>query len=261
MKPKLGKAPAVHDPRTLSFVRYRDTDTGIAVPATIGYEADMPEDWGMLGNGPSADMPADFEGVCDCVWADAAHRTMLYHAAWGRPMPTFTSEAVLSDYSAVTGYTPGDPATDNGTDMLSALNYQRKTGIVDAHGHRHRIGAYVSLEPGNVEHLREAVYLFGAVALGIKYPDTASAQFKAKQLWRPVPGYKLDGGHCITLVAHRAHLRTVTWAKEIDVTVKFAETFCDEAYGILSRDFLTDGKTPAGFDVATLNKDLAALER
>jgi hypothetical protein len=44
----------------------------------------------------------------------------------------------------------------------------------------------------------------------------------------------------------------MTWA--------FWEAYCDEAYAILSHDFLEKNKTPDGFDLATLRADLKALQ-
>jgi hypothetical protein len=44
----------------------------------------------------------------------------------------------------------------------------------------------------------------------------------------------------------------MTWA--------FWEAYCDEAYAILSDDFLEKNKTSDGFDFATLRADLKAVQ-
>jgi hypothetical protein len=39
---------------------------------------------------------------------------------------------------------------------------------------------------------------------------------------------------------------------------KFYQTYCEEAYAVLSKDFIDakNGRTPAGFDLAALERDL-----
>ena len=56
---------------------------------------------------------------------------------------TFNNQSVLKDYSAVTGFNPNDPNTDQGTDMQVAASYRRKTGVLDAAGKRHKVIAYL----------------------------------------------------------------------------------------------------------------------
>jgi len=51
-------------------------------------------------------------------------------------------------------------------------------------------------------------------------------------------------------------LTCTTWGKLQDMTWSFWDRYCDEAYAIVSTDFLQQGKSPAGFDLATLQSDL-----
>ena len=194
----------------------------------------------------------------DCVFAGAAHETMLWNAAAGRTV-AFTPECVLSDYSAVTGFNPADPRTDQGTDVGEALSYRRKTGIIDAAGIRHTIGAYVSLTPKNYEQFLTAVWLFGAVGIGIQFPASAMDQFNRGKVWG-VTKSAIEGGHYIPVVADRKGKPVcVTWGKLQPMTKAFYLKYCDEAYVILSEEMLVGGKSPEGFDLLTLQADLAAL--
>ena len=54
-----------------------------------------------------------------------AHETMLWNKEAARTV-TLNNESVLKDYSAVTGFNPNDPNTDQGTDMQVAA--RRNTG-------------------------------------------------------------------------------------------------------------------------------------
>jgi len=51
----------------------------------------------------------------------------------------------------------------------------------------------------------------------------------------------------------------VTWGALQRMTWGFWSAYCDEAYALLSNDFLTADRTPAGVDLATLESDLADL--
>jgi hypothetical protein len=258
---RTGKLPATHDDRDLRFATYVDLGTVLPkVPQSFGHEKAVPE-WGMLGNGPDPEMGPAFDGAGDCVFAGAAHETMLWTSVSGNGEATFSTHGVLADYGAVTGYTPSDPGSDRGTNVRDALGYRRSTGVVDAHGSRHKLGAYVALEPGNLDHVCAAMYLFGAVGIGIRFPETAMDQFHAGRPWDVVAGATIDGGHYIPLVARRSgRLDCVTWAKVQPMTTAFFEAYCDEAYALLSTELISSsGTSPEGFDLAELQADLQAL--
>lgn len=248
---KLGKKPHEYDKRDL---RLEDYMTGALpqAPGSFGEEELVPKDWGMLGN----------DEYGDCVFAGAAHETMLYNAMSRRDVQ-FDREVVLSDYAAVTGFDPNTGEGDNGTVVRDALNYRRKTGIEDANGSRHKIGAYVALEPGNLAHLKSAIYLFGAVGIGIEFPQSAMDQFNAGKPWSKVRGSRVEGGHYIPLVAERHHrFVCVTWGKLQPMTQSFYQEYCDEAYALLSNEILNqEGKSILGFDLEQLRNDLGLVGR
>lgn len=262
----LGKKPARYDRRTLSFATYQTPSlAGLATPQTLSKLPPRPRhfghqnlvnDWGMLGN----------DQYGDCVWAGAAHETMLWAAA-ARPPGTpptvqFSTESVLSAYSQVTGFSPNDPASDQGTDMLSALNYRRTTGIQDLSSTVHKICAYVSLEPGDTDQLLNACYLFGGVGIGIQFPDSAQTQFQDGEPWSYTPGATLLGGHYVPVVGYNhSYLEVVTWGRTIKMSKRFYQKYCDEAYAILDDEMLSPDTSlsPEGFDFAALQADLAEV--
>jgi hypothetical protein len=55
-------------------------------------------------------------------------------------------------------------------------------------------------------------------------------------------------------------LTVVTWGQLLRMTWAFWEAYCDEAYAILSQDFLEENKTPDGFDLVALKADLKAVQ-
>jgi hypothetical protein len=52
----------------------------------------------------------------------------------------------------------------------------------------------------------------------------------------------------------------VTWGALQTMTWSFWEAYCDEAYAILSNDYLTKEGTPQGFSMQQLQADLADLK-
>ncbi len=248
---QLGKSPVKRDPlgRTLQFSKYRIKAALPTPPAIIGHST-LVKQWGMCAN----------DRYGDCVFAGSAHQALLFNAEAGRTL-TFTDTNVLSDYAAVTGFDPKTGANDNGTNMLDALNYLVKTGVVDSKGVRHKLGGYVELKKGDFTQLEEALYLFTNVLIGIKFPASAMVQFNAGQPWDVVKGSKIEGGHCVLVTRKNGRYFVVTWGREIEMTAAFYKKYCDEAYGGLSPEMLNgDGKSLDGFDLAALQADLTALK-
>jgi hypothetical protein len=131
---KLGKKPARPGAVKFKLANYLEKLKLPTPPKVFGHEGLIGANWEMLGN----------DQYGDCVWAGAAHETMLWNKEAARTV-TFNNQSVLKDYSAVTGFNPNDPNTDQGTDMQVAASYRRKTGVRDAAGKRHKVIAYLAL--------------------------------------------------------------------------------------------------------------------
>jgi hypothetical protein len=248
MQYKLGKTPARPGAVSMKLSTYLATIQLPTPPANFGHY-DLVPSYGMLGNGKYG----------DCVWAGAGHETMMWCKEAGSSV-LFNDKGALSDYSKVTGFTPKDPSTDRGTDMQLAASYRRKTGVIDATGKRHKVVAYLAITAGNLAQHLSAAYLFSAVGIGIKFPGSAMDQFNAGKPWDVVKGAKIEGGHYIPLVGRKnGNLLIVTWGKVQEMTPAFFKKYNDESIAYLSKEDLTAGKTPEGFNVAQLKSDLAAL--
>ena len=249
---RLGKQPAAPKPTDFKFAAFTAAISLPSTPSRFGH-GNAYDDWKMLGN--------DLYG--DCVWAGAAHEHMLLNKVVHKVDVAFDDETVLGDYAAATGFDRNDPSSDNGTNVHDALDYRRKTGIVDAEGKRHTIGAYVSLDPKNWQHLEQAAYIFGAVGIGFKFPDSAMEQFHAGEPWDPVDGAKIEGGHYVPVVGslHAPdQASAITWAKRQFFTKAFYEQYNDEAWAYITPEELrSDGTGLHGFDIEKLNAYLAAL--
>lgn len=243
---KLGKSPA--RPGSISL-KLRDYLTAEVLPTIppVGGHPGLVENWGMLGN----------DQYGDCVLAGAAHETMQWNKEAGVDV-LFTDEAVLSDYTAITGFNPNVPSTDQGTDMQVAAGFRKKHGVVDASGKRHKVEAYLALAGG--DDIRAAVHLFGACGVGIKFPDSAMKQFNAGKPWTITPHAKIEGGHYIPALNYdKKYLYVVTWGRVQPVAWAFLKRYMDEAVVYLSDEMLKKGESLEGFNVAQLRTDLLAL--
>jgi hypothetical protein len=251
-KLKLGKAVARHDPRTLLLASYL-TPALPAPPASLDISTKVPS-WGMMAN----------DQLGDCTCAAAGHLIMEWTANAGKQMVTPTDQQVIAAYSAITGYNPATGANDNGANEVDVLNYWRQTGIAGD-----QIGAYVALEPANHTHVMDSVYMFEGCYIGVQLPKTAQAQTQNNQPWSvPPSGTGGDGapgswgGHAVPVVAYDTRgVTVVTWGALQIMTWSFWATYCDEAYAILSTDYINGNKqAPQGFSLDQLHADLADLK-
>jgi hypothetical protein len=120
---------------------------------------------------------------------------------------------------------------------------------------------YLALEPGNVEHLYQATYLFGAAGIGLQLPATAVMQSKGGEVWDVIAGAPIEGGHYVPLVGRQAAgLHVVSWGAVQVMTQRFLAAYCDEAIAYVSQECLINQKSPEGFSYADLISDLAALD-
>lgn len=242
---KLGKAKPRIDHRTLRLARYLVALK--AAPAAV--------DWGknLTDLGPMKN-----DEVGDCAEATVGHMVQVWTAELGRQVVVPDAEIVAA-YSAITGYVPDDPSTDQGSVELDVLNYWRKVGIGG-----HKITAFAALDPGNEEHVKQAVWLFGGAYVGLSLPVSAQVQEEWSVLISgshgdPSPGSW--GGHAVPIVGYdRNGLDCVTWGERKRMTWDFWRVCCDEGYAVLSPDWLDAlGTAPSGFDMATLSADLGAV--
>lgn len=247
---KTGKKPAQYDAKLLHLSDFESVKVPVIAPIGYGHYQKIKQNWGMLGN----------DRVGDCVLAGADHETMILTSITGKTA-SFTEGTAVSDYSAITGYNPRDPSTDQGTYMKDAMSYRRHTGILDSNNKRHKVGAYLALEPGNWTQLLQALYAFTVVGIGIEFPDSAMDQYFANKPWTVVKGSAVDRGHYIPVVGRptSTYLEIVTWGRAMRMSETFYKKYNDESYVFISNEGLVNGISPEGYNLTDLNNILAAL--
>jgi hypothetical protein len=202
----------------------------------------------------------------DCVIAAKGHAVLLWTALTGTHRQVVLPDSVvLAGYEAVGGYVPGNPATDNGCDMLTAAQYFQSTGFGG-----HRVSAFATLHAGkamNVSHWQEAINLFGLVDVGLTLPAAWREKASAGDVWDVGPGGKLTGdwapgswgGHDVPLMGYDGVAKVyklITWGQEQYVTERALRAYSDEAYTYLSPDWVYNGTAPNLYKLSDLQADL-----
>lgn len=243
---KLGKLPVRHDARTL----HADTYFGAVSPPppAVDWQGRVPH-WKMYAN----------DSIGDCTCATVGHFIEQWTTDATGAEIDVTDADVVHAYSAITGYNPADPSTDQGANELDVLNYWRKTGVAG-----HQIAAYVKLDVKNHDQIKQAVNLFGGVYIGINMPKSAQSQTGPGKTWVVTAGPNgvagSWGGHAVHVGQYDGtKLSLVTWGAPQAMSWSFWDAYVEEAYAIVSKDFFNGDKDPQGFDIATLQADLAAI--
>ena len=243
MAGKFGKLAPVIDKRTLKLENYLISDRLPAPPSSRAWDKGITS-WGEMLNS---------ELGC-CVIAAQGHAVQIVTANASTEV-TVPDSAILAGYEAVGGYVPGNPQSDQGCDMLTACKWWQGTGIGG-----HQIAAYATC-PLNAAMIQTAIDLFGLAYIGFEVPQSAVDQFNAGQTWTVVPGSPIVGGHCVDLVDYDATGPTcITWGKLQKMTWQFLLTNMDEAYAVVSKEWIeANGQTPSGLNLTQLLADVAAI--
>lgn len=193
-------------------------------PASSDWQDDAIQ-WPMYAN--------DQVGDCTCAAVGHMVNQLTFYGAGAEVEPP--EGDVLAMYSAVTGYVPGDPSTDQGAYCQDVLTYWRKHGLTG-----HKIVAFAALDVSNLTEIRQAIAMFGTVYVGMTVTDAAENAFDRGQPWDVARRARNLGGHCVPVGAYgNGRLGFVTWGAEAEMTEAYWRKYVDEAWVVLDADGLT----------------------
>ncbi|MGW1744605.1 hypothetical protein ACWCRD_03095 [Streptomyces sp. NPDC002092] len=219
-----------------------------APPASADWLSPVPgSDWGMLAN--------DQWGDCTC--AAVGHKRIGDVYVNQGAVLKVTDKDALALYSAVTGFTPADPSTDQGAVCQDVLDYWRQHGFLGE-----KIVAFAKVDLSNPTQVKQAISLFGQIYAGFNFPGSAMDQFNAGKPWDVVRGARIEGGHCVTIGAYGENgLSCVTWGAVQKMTWRFFTKYFEEAWVLVTPDMIDPktGKDVAGYDLYALGQDFASL--
>jgi hypothetical protein len=238
---RLGKLEPKKDKRMLKLARYAPARALPPLPSSVKTYTKVPS-WPMYGN----------DKLGDCTCAAAGHMEQFWSAVQGKP-ETPADSLVVGTYWA-TG------TADDGRYCLDVLNRWHRYGLGKS-GSDEKIGAFVQLDLSKPNHYKYAISEFGGAYIGIALPISAQTQ----TYWKVTTGPNAEagswGGHCVPLLGYdRYGAWLATWGMVMKATWGFLNKYADEAYAIISPDWLgAGGKSPAGFDMTKLTADLGQL--
>ena len=241
---KLGRLPAKRSLKSLALSNYLNMGA-VAFPQTHAWERKIP--YGMMAN----------DRIGDCTCAAAGHMIMNWQAVANAGSPvTIPDDQIIAAYSAITGYDPASGANDNGANELDVLAYWQTTGIAG-----HKIAGKATLDIHNVDQIKAATYLFGGVYIGFEVPafimeDTGNHN------WGSMSGdTSIVGGHAVPVFGYgRGGCTNVSWGDLYHMSWDFWLQYCDEAYAIVSTDWLKQSAvSPSGLDLQGLIQDLTQV--
>lgn len=238
---KLGKKAAKKDIRTLRLAHFI---RALPPPLEVINWNHGIVDFGMMRNSDLGD--------CTCAALGHAEQTITANTV-GFDEITVPDSDVVSLYSASCGYIPGNPSTDEGGVELDVLNYVRKNGMFGVD----ELIAYSDPDPGNVEHIKQTISLFGGVYIGLSLPVSAQNQ----DVWDVVSSPNSEpgswGGHAVWVLGYdQQGLTCVTWGAAKRMTWDFWLKYCDESHAILFMNWLGQFGGDSVINMTALNNAL-----
>jgi hypothetical protein len=193
----------------------------------------------------------------DCVEAGMGHQVGQITRFGAGDEVLFQDKDIINAYSQITGYSPDDPGSDQGTYTQDAMAWWRKTGLGG-----HAIVLYASLELTDVASLKQAVWTFGGVGVGFNFPAYAMDQFDAGKPWDvQKKNAQIEGGHYVLVTGYNdQYLKVKTWGAEQLMSWSFFAKYADEAWVVLDDEMVgAGGSFRPGVNLYGLGADFQAL--
>lgn len=220
----LGKKAAKIDPRRLMIADFFMPGIAPPPPSCSWYGSTI--EFGMMLN----------DRLGDCTVAALGHGIQVATLNTKDGESTVADSVVEGVYEGACGYNPSNPATDQGGVITDVLDYLRQNEMGG-----HKLYAYADTSPGAYAHVKQAIYLFGMVDIGLQLPISAQAQVGS--LWTATSGTNGAagswGGHSVIVCGYDAEgLTCITWGRLQKMTWGFWAQYCDESHTLLWRAWM-----------------------
>ena len=204
------------------------------------------------------------DSLGDCVIAGGYH---IVGIETGNASNEFiaTNAQIIADYSAIGGYVPGYPSTDNGCDEPTALDYWTTHGFANGT----KLLGWLAVDATNKTEVMQAMWLFENLFLGIELPNGWISPFPSNNgfTWDVAGNPDPNNGHCVISAGYgTAGLNIDTWGLLGTLTWNALAEYCipqnnGELYVMLTPDQLSAGQTlaPNGVSWSDLIGDFDAL--
>jgi hypothetical protein len=201
----------------------------------------------------------------DCVIAGIGHVVGVLTAGAGKCF-VYTNQQIITLYSAIGGYIPGDPSTDRGCDEVTALNYWENNGAPVG---QNKIAGWLAVNALDPTEWRTALWLFENLYFGMELPDAWINPMPGASgfIWDTAGAPDPNNGHCVVGVGYTAKGVTIdSWGMTGLITdaaiAKYAtpKTHGD-LYTVVSQAGISKAtqKAPNGFDWSQLIADFDSM--
>lgn len=248
---RFGRLPRARSPKVAHLSALLAGRRLFSPPATVDWTKGMPVNLGAMGN--------NSRGDCTCA---AYYHAIQVWTANANAIDTEPDADVLQMYQEACGYNPADPATDRGGVEQDVLAYLVNTGAPVLAG-RHKLAAFVEVDPRNPIDVRQAVAECGLIYVGFQVPNYLTAQEAPGAVWDVQIGNDaIVGGHAVVVAGYNTGgLRVISWGNYYTMTWAFWSKFVDEAYALIDTDWLrSTGFTPFGMTLAQLEQQMEAIK-
>lgn len=252
---KLGRLQRTYDPRVPHLSALLTGQTPVAPPATVDYTKGMPANLGMMLN--------DKLGDCTCAAVYHAIQVWTFNAT--KKMVTWPDGDVQKLYILACGYNPRVPGEGPGGNEQHVLTYLLNQGAPTgpAGATRHKITAFVEVDPRNVDDVKRTINECGVAYIGFNVPQSVMPpNAPPPSVWTYVPtDSNIIGGHAVVLAGYNSQgPRVISWGQYYTMTWEFFAKFVDEVYAIADSEwFESKGTTPGGLTLEELEVQMKAL--
>ncbi len=257
----LGRLHRTYDPRVPHMSALVAGQTLPPPPTSVDYTAEMaqyykpPRYLGMMMN----------DTLGDCTCAAFYHALQVWTANSGGPMDTEPDMDVEQLYIRACGYNPRVGGEGPGGNEQHVLRYLLKSGApTGPKGHsRHKIAAYVEVDPRNVDDVKRAIHNCGVAYIGFNVPQfLMPPNGPPPQKWDVQPtNTTIIGGHAVVLPGYDATgVKVISWGQYYTMSWAFFAQYVDEVYAIADTAWIdAKGTTPGGLTLAELETQMHAL--
>ena len=183
----------------------------------------------------------------DCVIAGGYHVLGVETGNAGN-LFVATDAQITADYSAIGGYVPGKPSTDNGCDEETALNYWVNTGFTSGV----KLAGWVAVDATSQTLCSQCLMLFENLYLGLELPIAWADNLPSASgfVWDvagpPDPNY----GHCIIAYGYNSQgVMIATWGLTGILTWAALAKYCVPNAGGACYTLITPAQIKAGQQV------------
>jgi len=251
--PKLGRAPRAYNPAVPHLSALLAGLDLPSPPAGQDWTRGMPEALGTMLN--------DTYNCCGIAAFYHALQVWSFNATG--TMETEPDSNVEALYCAVSGSPPGVAPPGPFCNEQQTLTHVHTVGAPTGPDGKtlNKLAAFVEIDPRNIDDIKRAIVACGVAYIGVRIPDYIDKTWPAVWDVQTEDAQEI-GAHAVILAGYDAQgAKLISGGKIYTMTWAFFSLHTDEAYALADAAWFKfqEGKTPSGFDLEALKKQMHAI--